>query len=106
MGWKHIVIEANCFYEDDEVNRYSKCCKGNIGVHCLTYNQDGHQICPNLVFGKSRTSVIVTDKDGSAVDSSTFWTDEKLSPEEWVKREEKWLDEKRRLMNMNSSNSI
>ncbi|MGG4220499.1 hypothetical protein ABEW32_20040 [Paenibacillus jamilae] len=49
MGWKHIVLEANCFYEDNEENRDSKCCKGNIGVHCLTYNQDGHQICPNLV---------------------------------------------------------
>ncbi|MFT9368873.1 hypothetical protein [Paenibacillus polymyxa] len=101
MGWKHIILEANCFYEDNEENYDSKCCKGNIGVHCLTYKQDGHQICPNLVFGKSRTSVIATDKDGNAVDSSTFWTDEKLSPEEWVRREEEWLDEKRRLMNMN-----
>ncbi|WP_341278987.1 hypothetical protein [Paenibacillus sp. FSL H8-0537] len=103
MGWKHIVIEANCFYEDNDEHIDTKCCKGNIGMHCLTYNQEGNQICPNLVFGKSRTSVIATDKDGHAIDSSVFWTDEKLGPEEWVKREEAWLHEQRRLMNMNNN---
>lgn len=102
MSWKHIVMEANCFYEDGEDNHNSKCCKGKIGIHCLTYNQDGHQICPNLVFGKSRSSVVVTDQDGLAVDYSTFWTDEKLSPEEWIRREALWLEEQRKLMNMDN----
>ncbi|MFP4978643.1 hypothetical protein ACE6ED_24770 [Paenibacillus sp. CN-4] len=102
MAWRHIVLEATCLYGDDDEHQNSKCCKGNIGIQCLSYNEEGNQICPSLVFGKSRTSVIATDKNGNAVDSSAFWTDEKLSPEEWVRREEKWLDEKRRLMNMDS----
>ncbi|WP_235329952.1 hypothetical protein [Paenibacillus polymyxa] len=46
MGWKHIVLEASCFYEDNEENHGSKCCKGNIGVHCLTYNQDVIKFVP------------------------------------------------------------
>ncbi len=102
MGWKHIVLEANCIYDENDKNQNSKCCKGNISIQCLTYNQDGYQICPNLIFGKSRTSIIATDKVGNAIDSSSFWTDEKLSPEEWIKREEAWLDEQRRLMHMST----
>lgn len=103
MGWKHIVVEANCLYEENKDNKSSKCCKGNIGIHCLAYNQDGHQICPYLVFGKSRTSVVATNKDGLAVDYSIFWTDENLSPEEWIRKEEEWLEEQRRILRMNNS---
>lgn len=103
MGWKHIVLEGNCIYEDSDDNQDTKCCKGNIGLHCLTYNQDGHQICPNLIFGKSRSSVVATDKDGNAVDYTTFWTDEKLSPDEWTKKEESWLIKQRKLMNMKTN---
>jgi hypothetical protein len=102
MGWKHLVLEASCLYQNSNDNQNSKCCKGKIGLHCLTYNQDGHQICPNLLFGKSRTSVVATDKEGFAVDYTTFWTDEKLSPEEWVRKEEQWLSEQRRVMNMHN----
>ncbi|MDQ1236451.1 hypothetical protein QE450_003949 [Paenibacillus sp. SORGH_AS306] len=102
MSWKHIVMEANCFYEDSEDNHDANCCKGKIGIHCLTYNQDGYQICPNLVFGKSRSSVVATDKEGFAVDYSTFWTDEKLSPEEWIRRETLWLEEQKKLLKMDN----
>lgn len=94
---KHIVIEANCFYDSYENGNKAvpKCCKfgtNNISINCLKFNEGENRYCPFLVFGSARTTLVLTEQNGNAVNSGSFWGDLKLSEEEWVRKEKEWIE--------------
>jgi len=95
----HIVIEANCFFDldEEETNQIPRCCKygpGNVSINCLKYDECNHNHCPHLVFGTAKASLVLTDGEGNAINSDSYWGDLKMSEEEWIKEEEIWIQKK------------
>ncbi|KAJ50065.1 hypothetical protein CTM_19904, partial [Clostridium tetanomorphum DSM 665] len=94
---KHIVMEANCFYDSDKKENESvpKCCKfgpNNISINCLKFNEGENRYCPFLVLGSARTTLVLTEQNGNAVNSDSFWGDLKLSEEDWLRKEKEWIE--------------
>lgn len=105
----HIAIEANCFYDSDKKENESapKCCNfgpNNISINCLKFNEGANQYCPFLVFGSARTTLVLTEKNGNAINSHSFWADLKLSEEEWVRREKEWIEKQNNRINNSNKN--
>lgn len=100
----HIIIEGNCFYNSDK-KKYEaapECCKfgpNNISINCLKFNEGTNQYCPFLVFGSTRTALVLTDPNGITTNSSSYWGDLKLSDEEWVIKEKEWMEKQNSYIN-------
>lgn len=103
MGWKHLVLEAHCFYDhseeiDQEANVDDKiphCCKfgqGKLGKHCLQFDEFENRFCPYLAFGTARTAVVLTGIDGEEEAFKAFWVDDNLTSEEWINKEKLWIE--------------
>ena len=94
ISLKHIVIEGTCFFDVTNSANKPACCKsgpGNIGVHCLSFDEKERKLCPYFAFGTARSSIVLTDQKGDSVGFNGFWSDEDLSDEEWLKQEEEWI---------------
>ena len=50
-----------------------------------------NSICPYLIFGKARSTLALTDRNGEVINATIFWDDLKLSEEEWIMKEEEWI---------------
>ncbi|URZ05797.1 hypothetical protein [Clostridium felsineum] len=101
---KHIVVEANCFYDINkkEGEKVPKCCEfgaNNISNNCLEFDGTSNKYCPFLVFGSAKTTLVLTEQKGNVINSNSFWADLSLSEEEWKKREKEWLEDKNKLIN-------
>lgn len=95
---KHLVIEANCIYdkENNGSNSIPACCRlgpKNISNSCLLFEEESNKMCPYLVFGMARSSLVLTDKRGDVINSTSFFGDLNLSSDEWNEKEETWLQE-------------
>ena len=114
MGWKHIVMEANCLFNWDisvndlEMNiagnekELPHCCKfgpERISINCLRFDEDENKYCPFLAFGKARTSIVLTGINSEEESCKVFWTDENLTSDEWVEKEELWINEWKKKIN-------
>lgn len=99
---KHIVIEANCFYEEGK--EIPKCCKlgvENVSINCLKYDSENRQYCPYLVFGTTKATLVLTDEEGHAINADGYWGDINMSDEEWIKEEGEWIDKQNRYISNN-----
>ena len=107
MGWKHIVLEGYCAFNNEKnLNMPPHCCKlfpENIGLHCLNYDEKEHKFCPYLGYGTAPSTIVLTGNDGEEVSFKVFNSDENLSNEKkWLKQEEKWIEEcKNKIENLN-----
>lgn len=96
MGWKHIVVEGYCLFQLKSNHEKPKCCKlepGDIGLHCLDYNEKEHRYCPFFGYGAARASLVLIDKNGEEVLSKVFCSDENVSNErDWLRTESNWIN--------------
>ncbi|WP_157739689.1 hypothetical protein [Paenibacillus kribbensis] len=95
MGWKHVVVEGYCLFESTDKSLKPHCCKytpGDIGVHCLSYDEAEKKICPHFGFGTARTSLILTDDDGEVKNAAVFSSEKSIgNAKEWLKKEKDWI---------------
>lgn len=92
MNWGHIVIEAYCSFNEENISP-PNCCKykpGLVGAYCLGYEEKQHVYCPYLGFCKARSSIILANENGEAVASETFCCDE-INEQKWLATEQKWI---------------
>lgn len=107
---KHLIIEANCMYDFEKKNNINVpvCCKhsaGSISINCLGYQEEKRQMCPYLVFGTAKSTLVLTDEEGEAINSVSFWDDLKLSSEEWKMRERAWIRKSNDILQEMSNNN-
>lgn len=95
MGWKHVVVEGYCLYEDTDKTLKPHCCKyapGYIGAHCLSYDEAEKKICPHFGFGTARTSLILTGDKGEAITAVGFNSEKSIgNPKAWLEKEKDWI---------------
>lgn len=94
MGWNHLVIEGYCLFQTEDNASKLPCSKsehGNVGLHCLNYDQK-EKLCPYFGFNKARSSLVLTSENGENVASKVFSSDENIANEkEWLKAEKTWI---------------
>lgn len=92
MGWKHIVIEGHCLFDDTyEIPLFCKYGPGKVGIHCVKASNNSNEYCSYLGIGSSRASIVLTDSNGDLCGYSSFWTDEDISGDKWIEEEKVWL---------------
>lgn len=95
MAWKHLVIECYCLNDNNGNQEIPSCCKngiGNVGNHCLDFDEKRHEYCPYLGFKNVRSTVILTDASGNEISFKEFSDDESISDEKkWLEKEQEWL---------------
>ncbi|WP_197259279.1 hypothetical protein [Paenibacillus dendritiformis] len=96
MRWKHVVVEGYCFYENTGNSLKPHCCKynpGDVGAHCLSYDETEKKICPYFGFGTARTSLVLTGDDGEAITAAVFNPEKSIGDaKEWLRKEKDWIN--------------
>ncbi|MGE8033465.1 hypothetical protein [Lysinibacillus sp. NPDC093692] len=94
MSWTHIVLEGYCSFEENEGEEIPKCCSekpGILGYHCLQDAVSKNNICPYFSFNSARSTLVLTDKNGKAIEFDSFFGDLDLSEKDWLVQEERWI---------------
>ena len=92
MQTSYIVFEATCVCGD-------KCfANGCVSNKCIA-NEGKISICENLLLGKARSAVVLTDKDGRVISANEFFGGFDLSSDEYNEKETKWLLECSKIVN-------
>ncbi len=91
-----LVLEAKCIYQffRNEENILPACCilgVGNISFNCLNY-EEKIKFCPYFTYGKVRSTILLTDKEGNTINANSFWADLNLSDKEWEIKESDWIE--------------
>lgn len=102
MGWKHIVIEGFCLFNEKDNSLKPHCCKynpGDIGAHCLSYDETEKKICPYFGFGTARTTLLLTGDDGGAISAAVFSSEKSLGDsKEWLRKERDWINRWKKML--------